>query len=93
VNHAGSNEDFTKNGLTYDIIFDKVKKSSFSSCKGSLKKSGFYLTTAKGLALFFHMLWTSMIGGKKVISGIVNPKSEDLIFFGELTEAGNINQL
>ena len=25
-------EDFTKNGQTYDIIFDTVGKSSFSLC-------------------------------------------------------------
>ncbi len=29
-------EDFTKNGHTYDIIFDTVGKRSFSLCKGSL---------------------------------------------------------
>ena len=31
-------EDFTKSGDTYDIIFDTVGKSSFSRCKGSLKQ-------------------------------------------------------
>ena len=29
-------EDFTENGKTYDIIFDTVGKRSFSECKGSL---------------------------------------------------------
>lgn len=35
-------EDFTKNGKTYDIIFDAVNKTSRSRCKGSLKKKGRY---------------------------------------------------
>ena len=36
-------EDFTKNGKTYDIIFDAVGKVSFSRCKNSLKERGFFL--------------------------------------------------
>ena len=38
-------EDFTKNGQTYDIIFDAVNKSSSSRSKSSLKKKGLYLPT------------------------------------------------
>lgn len=38
-------EDFTKNGETYDIIFDTVGKTSFSRCKGSLMKRGLHLAT------------------------------------------------
>ena len=37
-------EDFTKSGQTYDVIFDAVGKTSASSCKSSLKKSGIYLS-------------------------------------------------
>jgi len=37
-------EDFTKSGTTYDVIFDAVRKISFSSCKSSLKKNGSYLS-------------------------------------------------
>jgi len=38
-------EDFTKNGQTYDIIFDAVNKTSRSRSKRSLKKKGRYLPT------------------------------------------------
>ena len=37
-------DDFTKNGQIYDVIFDAVGKISFSQCKNSLKKKGFYLS-------------------------------------------------
>ncbi|MCG3221782.1 MAG: NAD(P)-dependent alcohol dehydrogenase [Candidatus Heimdallarchaeota archaeon] len=37
-------EDFTKNGLTYNVIFDAVAKISESHCKNSLKKEGIYLS-------------------------------------------------
>lgn len=37
-------EDFTKNGETYDVIFDAVGKISSSMCKGSLNKNGVFLS-------------------------------------------------
>lgn len=37
-------EDFTKSGLTYDVIFDGVSKISKSYCKDSLAKDGIYLS-------------------------------------------------
>ncbi len=47
-------EDFTENNETYDIIFDAVGKLSSSQCKKSLKKNGAYLnvlTSSNGLKL------------------------------------------
>ena len=88
-------EDFTKNGQTYDIIFDTVGKSAFSRCKDSLTENGIYLTTVPSLATFIQMLRTSMTGGKKV--GIAatglrpsNEKTKELIFLNGLIEAGQI---
>ena len=37
-------EDFTKSGETYDVIFDAVRKLSSSHSKGSLKTNGEYLS-------------------------------------------------
>jgi NADPH:quinone reductase-like Zn-dependent oxidoreductase len=85
-------KDFTKSGETYDVIFDAVSKSSFSRCKSSLKQRGIYLATVPTLAIMFQTLWTSIIGGKKVIFG-PSPaidSVEDLIFLKELIEAGKI---
>ena len=33
-------EDFTKNGKTYDVVFDAVGKHSFRRCRRSLKPGG-----------------------------------------------------
>ncbi len=85
-------EDFTKSGETYDVIFDAVNKSPFLRCKSSLKQRGIYLATVPTLASIPQILWTSMIGGKKVIFG-PSPSidsAEDLIFLKELIEAGKI---
>ena len=37
-------EDFTKSGQVYDVIFDAVRKTSYSRCKGALKEKGVYLS-------------------------------------------------
>ena len=57
--------DFTKNGHSYDIIFDVVGKRTFSECKRSLKQEGIYLNMVATIALVTQMLWTSMIARKK----------------------------
>jgi NADPH:quinone reductase-like Zn-dependent oxidoreductase len=79
-------EDFTKNGQTYDIIFDAVMKTSFSRCKNSLTPGGVFITVDYPLLTAF---WTSIVGSKKVVFGIAN-KIEDLVFLRELIEAGKI---
>jgi len=86
-------EDFTKSGETYDVIFDVVGKSSFSGCIRSLKKKGFYLLANPGLSERVRGLWTSMTSSKKVITGLASYRTEDLIFLKELIEAGKIKSV
>jgi NADPH:quinone reductase-like Zn-dependent oxidoreductase len=84
--------DFTKNGQTYDVIFDAVGKSSFSRCKGALTANGVYLTTVPALGIMFQVLLTSVIGGKKAkfaTAGLMQNK-DNLNFLKELIEAGKL---
>ncbi len=86
-------EDFTKNGETYDIIFDAVGKSSFSRCKGSLTHRGVYLATVPTLAILLQTVWTPKIGSKKAIfttAGLKQRKA-NLNFLRELVEAGKLH--
>ncbi|TFE22798.1 NAD(P)-dependent alcohol dehydrogenase [Cohnella luojiensis] len=88
-------EDFTKSGQTYDVIFDAVGKSSFSRCKSSLKQRGIYLSTVPALGTMLQMLWTSKLGRKKAIftaAGLKQSK-ENLVFLKELCEAGKIKSI
>ena len=79
-------EDFSKSGEIYDIIFDTVGKSSFSSCKRSLKKEGFLLEALMKVSHLIRGLWTSM----KVIVGGATEKIEDIVFLRELIEEGKL---
>ncbi len=90
-----TNEDFTNNDESYDIIFDTVGKSSYASCKNSLKQTGVYLTTVVSFSILFQMLWTSKFGNKKAkiaFTGLrsFSEKKNDLIYIKKLIEAGQI---
>ena len=81
-------EDFTKNGQTYDVIFDAVGKHSFTRCRSSLEPGGIYLPT-DGFANLMWALVTPRIGGKKVLFQIPPRQTkEDVLFLKELIEAG-----
>jgi len=81
-------EDFTKNGKTYDVIFDSVGKQSFRGCRDSLNPGGVYLPT-DGLQNVVLTAWTSRIGDRRVVFDLP-PKftKKDMLFLKGLMEAG-----
>ena len=83
-------EDFTKSGETYDVIFDAVGKHSFRRCRRSLKPGGIFVTT--DLGFMWHVpaliLWTRWIGDKQVTIPMPQYKQEDVVYLKELIEAG-----
>jgi NADPH:quinone reductase-like Zn-dependent oxidoreductase len=81
-------EDFTKNGQTYDVIFDAVGKRSFRECRGSLDPGGVYLPT-DGFANLVWALLPSRRGAKKVVFQIPPRQTkQDVLLLKELVEAG-----
>jgi NADPH:quinone reductase-like Zn-dependent oxidoreductase len=83
-------QDFTRSGETYDVIFDAVGKSSFSRCKSSLKENGVYLVTVPKATVLFQTLWTSKAGTKRVKMEGAPARLDNLIFLKELIEAGEM---
>ena len=81
-------EDFTKNGQTYDVIFDAVGKHSFKRCRGSIEPGGIYLPTDGPVNLILALL-PSRKGAKRVVFQMPPriPK-QDVLFLKKLVEEG-----
>ena len=83
-------EDFTKNGETYDVVLDAVGKHSFRRCRGSLRPGGVYVET--DLGFMWHVpllaLLSRWIGDKRVTLPIPKYTKENVLLLKELIEAG-----
>src|SRR5207247_1565915 len=78
-------EDFTKNGETYDVIFDAVGKHSFRRCRRSLKPGGMFIETDPGFMWHAPLLdlLTRRIGDKRVKMGIARYTKKNVLFLKE----------
>jgi len=89
-------EDFTRNGQLYDLIFDAVGNRSVSDYKRALNPQG--ICAIAGFSslsrLFSHVVigpLSSTLGSKKVgMMGLAKPNQKDLVFLKELIEAGKV---
>jgi NADPH:quinone reductase-like Zn-dependent oxidoreductase len=83
-------DDFTKNGQTYDVIFDAVGKHSFRRCRRSLKPGGIYVSMDVGF--MYHLLplglVTKFVGSRRARLGVGRYRKEDLLLVKELVETG-----
>jgi NADPH:quinone reductase-like Zn-dependent oxidoreductase len=83
-------KDFTKNGKTYDLIFDAVGKHSFRRCRRSLKPGGMYITA--DLGFMYHVpliaLLTRFVGSRRAKLGMGRYRREDLVLVKVLVDTG-----
>ena len=79
--------DFTKNGETYDVVFDAVGKLTFARARVSVKPGGVFVGTDGFLNLFLA-LPTRWIGSRRVALGITKYSKQDLLLLKQLVEAG-----
>ena len=83
-------EDFTKNGETYEVIFDAVGKHSFRRCRHSLAPRGIYVSMDLGYGYHLPFLapLTKLFGRKRAAVGIGRYRKDDLMLVKGLVEAG-----
>ena len=87
-------DDFTRNGETYDVIFDAVGKHAFGRCRGSLARGGLFIVTDFGprgqnpfLALGTAV--TSRFGTRRVRMPLPRYSKEHVLFLKGLIEGGD----
>ncbi len=81
-------EDFTKNGETYDVIFDTINTIPVFGSLNSLTKNGIMILSAAEMKEILQGLWISKTSSKKVLTGVISHTAVDIIFLKELIEAG-----
>ncbi len=83
-------EDFTKNGESYDVIFDVVGKSPFARSIQSLTENGRYLIANPKPFTAMRGAWHTRESNKKVFADPANHKLEEFLALKELIAAGHL---
>ncbi|MBI9046267.1 MAG: NAD(P)-dependent alcohol dehydrogenase [Anaerolineaceae bacterium] len=83
-------EDFTKNGKCYDVVFDTMGKTSVSRTRKSLNPNGWYLLATFGLPTFIQLMWFSWRSNLNWEYGLLAETTEDLQFIKDLVETSVI---
>jgi NADPH:quinone reductase-like Zn-dependent oxidoreductase len=83
-------QDFTKNGQTYDVILDTIGKSSLSRSLQSLQERGTYLNSNPGLCCGMWMRWLSKRSQKRIVLWSAGYTINNLLALKALLEAGTI---
>ena len=82
--------DFTAQGDKYDLVFDTVGKTTFSSVRSVLSPTGIYLPIEFGLREIFQSLMTSRSKKQRVMVGVSDDKQSDIKLVSHLLEQGKI---
>ena len=84
-------EDFTETDRRYDLIFDAVRKRTFSDCRRALKPEGIYVTTELSPSLMLQKQWVSMTGNQKLVPlPLMRPGNQLMLELKELLESGKV---
>lgn len=84
-------EDFTRNGERYDVIYDTVGKAPFWGSLKSLNQKGYFLMASGGIGKMIGSLFISLFIRKKIVSGVVSEKVEDMKFLSQLVQKEKLN--
>jgi NADPH:quinone reductase-like Zn-dependent oxidoreductase len=82
-------EDFTKNGKQYDLIFDAVGNRSIEDYKRALTPNG--ICSVAGFTSLSRLFQFMLFGGKQVgLMKTAYSNKKDLLFIKELLESGKV---
>jgi NADPH:quinone reductase-like Zn-dependent oxidoreductase len=86
-------EDFVGRPDTYHVIIDILGKNSFTRCRRILAPHGRMVFVSFKMKQILQMLWTSVIGDKKVICAVMTERQQDLVAIRTLVEAGKLRSV
>ncbi|MCJ7485851.1 MAG: NAD(P)-dependent alcohol dehydrogenase [Candidatus Aminicenantes bacterium] len=86
-------EDVTKNGKLYDLIFDIAAFRSISDYKRLLSSEGIYVLAGGSMPRIFQLMLKSMTGAKNMRLVVANANQKDLLFIKELITAGKVRPI
>ena len=82
-------EDFTRTGQRYDLIFDVVGNRSVSDFQRALSPNG--ICAVAGFTSLSRLFQVMLLGGKKIgLMETAKGNKKDLLFLKELLEAGKV---
>jgi NADPH:quinone reductase-like Zn-dependent oxidoreductase len=84
-------QDYTKNGETYDVVLDAVGFHSFLHCRRSIVPGGIFVPTDLGRLMVENLLLTlatRWLGKRRVRFGVARWSKRDVLALKELIEAG-----
>jgi NADPH:quinone reductase-like Zn-dependent oxidoreductase len=86
-------EDVTKNGKLYDLIFDIAAYRSISEYKRILSSGGIYVLAGGSIARIFQLMLKSMTGVKNMRLVVAHISQKDLLFIKDLLKAGKVKSI
>lgn len=86
-------EDFTSRAETYDVIIDILGKTSFARCRRVLAPHGRLVFVSFKVKQILQMLWTFLVGTRKVICAVMTERQADLDTLRALIEAGTLRPI
>jgi len=86
-------EDVTKNGKLYDLIFDVAAYRSISEYKRLLSSGGIYVLAGGSMPRMLQLMLISMTGAKNMRLVIANANQKDLLSIIELMNAGKVKSI
>ncbi|MCX6567814.1 MAG: NAD(P)-dependent alcohol dehydrogenase [Candidatus Aminicenantes bacterium] len=86
-------EDVTKNGKLYDLIFDVAAYRSISEYKRILSPGGIYVLAGGSMPRIFQLMLKSMTGAKNMRLVIANANQKDLLFITKLMKMGKVKSI
>lgn len=88
-------EDFTKNGLQYDLVLDVIADRSVFAYSRALKRGGSYYAVGGSMATLLQILilgpWFRKISHKNLRVLVVRRNRKDLLYVTELCQSGKLH--